>query len=162
MLKRYVSFSLFFLLFLAIGLEAGHREYKVRLTGEIKEEKSLYLSASEIESGLKVIHKKIYNPYDQKIHTYGGVLLDDFIQKYAKEGIEALKLIAIDDYIATVEKKDWKTIKILLVTQVDKKYIGVKDKGPLMTVFLDYSSTEKVFQENIDLWVWMIKQIEFK
>lgn len=51
---------------------------------------------------------------------------------------------------------------ILLSTKLNKRYIPIKLKGPLMTVFLDYDAKKKEYQDNISKWIWMIKKIEFK
>lgn len=157
-----IKFILILSMLFSSALYAKEREHKIRLMGKVKENISKHVSVKDLEKDLKYIEKKVYNPYDKRVNLYGGILFSEFVEKYAKKDVVAVKLIAIDDYTITIDKTDWLSTPILLSTKLNKRYIPIELKGPLMTVFLDYNPKKKEYKDNISKWIWMIKKIEFK
>jgi len=143
-------------------LHANEREHKIRLMGKVKDSTPKRITVKELEKGLKFVEEKVYNPYEEREYLYGGVLFNDFVAKYAKSDVMSVKLMTIDDYTIVIDKNDWETMRIILSTKLNQRYIPVKLKGPLITVFPDYDSKKKEYRENISKWVWMIKKIEFR
>ncbi len=159
---KYIKLLLMVVVLYSPSLLAIDREVKIHLIGNIKENISKYITVKELEKDIYFIEQSVFHPYDKQTYLYGGVMFDEFVKKYAKDDVKAVKLIAFDDYTITIEKTDWESMRILLCTKINKEYIPIKLKGPLMTVFLDYDSKEKKYQESISKWIWMIKKIEFK
>ena len=69
---------------------------------------------------------------------------------------------ALDDYEITFTKKLVGDERILLVYKVNGEYISIRDKGPLRVVFVDYDASKKEYQQNLQMWLWMIKEVEFQ
>lgn len=157
-------FNLFIVFFIILSTSAFSKDRGdfVRLSGEVRDGVSKVLSANELEGGLEVLEMDIYNPYEKHSALYGGVLFDAFVKKYAKDGVNEVKIVAIDDYSISIYKSDWESMRIILATRLDKEYIPINKKGPLMVVFPDYDTKKKIYQESISKWIWMIKKIEFK
>ncbi|MBN2782625.1 MAG: hypothetical protein JXQ66_05235, partial [Campylobacterales bacterium] len=120
------------------------------------------VTIKELEDGLKLYEYNIYNPYEKHTISYGGILFADFLKKYSKDSVKEVNITAIDGYYITIYKEDWGSMKIILATRLDDDYIPISKKGPLMVVFPEYDAKEKIYQENISKWIWMIRKIEFK
>lgn len=159
---RHLKLGILLLLIVSSILYGKNREPKIILSGNLIEASSQRLSVDELTQDLKYITQRVYNPYEKRTDLYGGVLLDEFVQKYANKNIQSLELIAIDDYSITITKDEWKSMRIILSTQMNNKKISIKNKGPLRIVFPDYDPKETQYQTNIASWIWMIKKIKFK
>lgn len=160
MLQKLLNFLLFTTLFIGLTLSAA--EKKITLSGQLSEGKVKRLSASQIIEGLEFIQKKVYNPYEKRSNLYGGVLLDAFVKKYAKESTKTVKFKAIDGYEAVIPRELWEKEPILIATDLNGKRTDLKTKGPLQIVFLDFQPDEIEDQATIPLWIWMVTKIEFR
>ena len=139
--------------------DAGER--KVRFSGNLLENIDKRPSVKELEQQFTLFTKKIYNPWEKESATYSGILLDELVDKFAKENVNKIIFKAIDDYQVEISMKTLKAYKILLVTKQNGHYLEVKDKGPMRIVFPDYDSAKKEYETNLPLWMWMINRIEF-
>lgn len=157
-MMRYILLTIFF----SLLLHAGDGDKKIRLMGKVKEGISKQISVKNLMNGLEFVEEKVYSPYEKRTNLYGGILLNDLIDKYATKDVVALHLIALDDYEVVIPKKEWSSKRILLVMQVDKKFIGVSKKGPLQIVFPDYDSKLKEYQINLPMWIWMVSKLRFE
>lgn len=159
---KYLNIGLLLLVIFSSLLFGKVREPMITLSGKIKVNHSQKVSIKELSKGLEYVQERVYNPYEKSTDLYGGVLLNECIQKYASVDIQSVELIALDDYSVTITKKEWDSMRILLATHMNNKSIPIKDKGPLRIVFPDYSPKELQYQNNISSWIWMIKKIRFK
>jgi len=157
-LKLFLLMSLLF----SWTLNAQQMERKIRLMGKVKADVPKRLSVKEINSGLKFIEENVFNPYEKHSDLYGGVLLSDFVTKYAQKDITEIRLIAVDDYSVVIPKVEWTSKRIILSSQTNHKTTSIKEKGPLRIIFPDYDSKLKTYQLNLPMWVWMITKIEFR
>ena len=159
---KHLKSGLMLLLIVSSLLYGGSRVSNIILSGNLIEASSQHLSVDELTHGLKYVSERVYNPYEKRTDIYGGVLIDEFVQKYANENTQSIELIAIDDYSITITKDEWKSMRIILSTEINNKKISIKNKGPLRIVFPDYDPQETQYQTNIASWIWMIKKIKFK
>lgn len=160
MLRKLFPFFLLTALLFATTLNAVPK--KVTLSGTQEKNGVERLSAAKISEGLSFVEQEVYNPYEKRSELYGGVLLDAFVKKYAKEGVKELKLKALDGYTAVIPRTLWESERILLVTHLNGKPTTIKTKGPLQIVFLDFDPNTQKYQKTIPLWIWMVTKIEFK
>lgn len=168
--RRWVGFMFKFMFkyFMVIALVfnflllADDGDKKVKLLGNLKEGSVKSISAKELEKSMKTSTFTLYNPWEKRTESYEGVLINEFVAHFGNGTNEKLKLIAIDDYEVTFDKKMWLSERILLVTKVDGKYISIKEKGPMKIVFVDYDQGKKEYELNLPLWMWMINKIELK
>ena len=162
MIKSSFKFILIFLIVFSSLLDAADGSKKIRLMGKVKEQTAKRISVKNLIKGLKFLEKNIYNPYEKRSDLYGGVLLKDFVNKYATSDVKEVHLIAIDNYEVVIPKSEWTSKRILLSTHMNKKFIAISSKGPLRIVFPDYDPDLKEYQSNLPMWVWMITKIEFR
>jgi len=134
---------------------------RVRFYGEISPDASSRMTVKQIEAtGISTL--KAYNPYEKKTDSYTGVWLKQLVKHLAKPGINSVTLKAIDDYEVDFTADEWEKIRIMLVTRVNGQYIGFEQKGPMKVIFPDFNADEKLYQDTLPKWMWMITKIEFK
>lgn len=141
---------------------ASDGDRKVRFIGGLTEDSFKRISVRDLESHFKLHTVEVYNPWDKKTATYTGILISDLITKVGLPDIQEITIKAIDDYQIQITKNTWQEYRILLVTQENGQYIPVKNKGPLRIVFPDYDASQKEYELNLPLWMWMINRIELK
>ena len=137
-------------------------EKKVRLMGKVKEESSKRISIQDLERPFELVELNIYNPYEKRSDLYKGILLDQLVKQFAKEGVTSVTFRAIDDYEVTIGKESWTKHRIILSTQVNREYVPIKKKGPLRIVYPDLRPNSKAYQDLLPTWAWMITKIEFE
>jgi len=157
-----IIFNFLFLLAFSTLLHAGDGDKKIRLMGKVREGVPKHLSVKALTKGLNFVEENIYNPYEKRSDLYGGVLLDEFVKKYASPDVKEIRLIAIDDYEVIIPKSEWNSKRIILSTHINRKFIPITSKGPLYVVFPDYDPKLKEYQVNLPMWIWMITKIEFR
>lgn len=139
--------------------DAGDR--KIRFSGELLEGTEKRQSVKQIENQFTLFTQNIYNPWEKESATYSGILVDQLLTKFAKEGVNKIVFKAIDDYQIEMDLNTLKDFQILLVTKQNGEYLEVKDKGPMRIVFPDYDASKKEYEDNLPMWMWMINRIEF-
>jgi hypothetical protein len=148
-----------FLLLSWLSLYANGGDMSVVVEGKIENSTSVRLTPRQIEKTFRIFKANIYNPWEKKSAHYEGVLLDQFAKKLASTSVQRVRLKAIDDYEVSLDRTMWQKERILLVTKINGKYLSVKEKGPMLIVFVDYDDSKA---KNLHLWMWMIKQITFE
>lgn len=153
---------LLILMIFALALFGDAGDKKITLLGNIKDTVSKKLSPKQLEKDLTTSKHTLYNPWEKRTDEYEGVLLNDFVKFYGKDGLKALHLIALDDYKVTISKELMDSERILLVTKINNQYQPIKQKGPMRIVFLDFDKTDAKYEKSLPLWLWMISKIEFE
>lgn len=151
-----------FVLLLSVALFGDAGDRKITLLGNIKDDINKKLSPKQLEKDITPTKHTLYNPWEKKSDEYEGVMLNDFIKFYGKDGIKAIHLVALDDYKVTITKELMKSERILLVTKINGQYQSIKQKGPMRIVFLDFDKTNAKYEKSLPLWLWMINKIEFE
>jgi len=134
---------------------------KIRLMGNVAEDARKRISIKELES-IGTTEAEAFNPYEKKADTYKGVWMKDLVAHFGNPSTHQITTIAIDGYTVTFDKADWESLNIMIATQVNGKYIGFKDKGPMRIVFVDFDKTHELYEANLPKWMWMIQKIDFK
>lgn len=140
--------------------DAGDR--KIRIVGNTVDDAKLRVSVKELEQKFQLLNITSYNPWEKKTTKHTGILINELIDKLAKPDTETIIFKAIDDYQVEIERNKWQKFRIVLVTREDGNYLSVKNKGPMRIIFPDYDASKKEYEANLPLWMWMIKQVEFK
>lgn len=153
---------LFVMMMLSLALFGDAGDKKITLLGHIKDDINKKLSPKQLEKDLTTSKHTLYNPWEKRSDEYEGVLLNDFVKFYGKDGFKALHLIALDDYKVTISKELMESERILLVTKINGQYQPIKQKGPMRIVFLDFDKTDTKYEKSLPLWLWMINKIEFE
>ncbi|NQY21016.1 MAG: hypothetical protein HRT40_06875 [Campylobacteraceae bacterium] len=157
-----LKFLLCTFLFTTLLFSSSNIENKtIKLLGFKKDSISKRLKIRDL-TNLSYKEFKIKDPYLKKDVVYGGVLLNKFIDAYAKTNVSKVIITAIDDYQITLYKKDWKNNTILLASKIDGHYSSYQERGPLRVIYPDYDSSLEKYNKNLVNWIWMIKSIEFK
>jgi hypothetical protein len=159
---KLIKYFMFFVFLFNFALFADDGDKRVKMSGKMKESTPKFITPRELEKSMKTSSFKIYNPWEKQEDSYEGVFISDFVAFFGDAHVEKLKLIAIDDYEVTFEKKMWDKERILLVTKMNGKYLPIKEKGPMRIVFVDYDKSKKEYELNLPLWMWMINRVEFK
>lgn len=159
---RIFKILLLTLVLIASVLQADAGDKKIRLLGNMKEGMAQRISPRELEHELSFVSFYVYNPWEKKSDHYEGVLLDTFAKHFGGKDLNALRLIAIDDYEVRFEKDYFQRERILLVAKVNGEYISIKEKGPMRIIFVDYDKRKKEYELNLPQWMWMITKIEFE
>jgi hypothetical protein len=103
-----------------------------------------------------------YDPYEKRRVHYKGVLLRELVGRYADPGVQAVRLLAVDDYRITLTRPEWTRWDILLATQMDGRHLSRREKGPVKIVF-PYDTAKDIDHKVYDpKWIWQITQIEFE
>jgi hypothetical protein len=134
---------------------------KIRLSGQVATNIEKRITVTQIEA-IGTAEVEAYNPYEKKIDNYTGVWLDQFIGHFATPEISQVTFSAIDDYKISFAPNEWQQMRILIATRVNGSYIGYDQKGPMRIVFPDYNSTQKIYQDTLPKWMWMINKAVFK
>lgn len=74
------------------------------------------------------------NPWEQGIVTYEGVLFRDLLD-YVQANGTSLSITALNDFRATMDVSDTRSIDVLLAYKRNGEYMPVREKGPLFVVF---------------------------
>lgn len=134
---------------------------RIRLSGNVAEGIDHRITVKQIEAiGVSTIDA--YNPYEKRSDKYTGVWLNKFVQSFAQPGVSMITMKAIDDYKSDFYSSEWDKLKILIATQVNEEYISPEMKGPMRIVIADFDPDQKIYQDTLPKWMWMINRIEFK
>lgn len=167
MCKFYLKgpwYVLIFIFFFSISVNVfatDEGDARIRLSGKVAEGVNQRITVKQIEA-IGVSEIDAYNPYEKRSDKYTGVWMNEFVKQFAQPDVSTITMKAIDDYKMDFESSEWNKLKILIATQVNEKYISPALKGPMRIVFADFDPEEKVYQDTLPKWMWMINRIEFK
>lgn len=148
---------------LSVGLASAEEDGSriIRFSGALAEGQSSTVTVKQIEqAGLQEF--TVFNPYEEREEDYTGVFISDLVEMFGAEGVQSVRLTALDDYVIDINQEEWSNLRIVLATRVDGAYFGFETKGPMRIVFPDYDSDKLEHQELLPKWIWMITRIEFK
>jgi len=103
---------------------------------------------------------QVQNPFEGRPITYTGVLMRDLLELWqVDEGVQQVKLVALNDYQVTIPVEDFYTYPILFALLADGEVMEPDYLGPAMLVFpLDH------YEFNVPMvrrqWIWQIRAIE--
>lgn len=132
----------------------------VRLGGDLGQTGLARVSIAQIEA-LGLVEVEVFNPDERRVANYQGVWLSDFVAAFGTGDTRSVEMTAIDFYQASFQQQEWLGLRILLATQEDGRHLEVDRKGPMRVIFADYNAEERVYQETIGKWIWMINKIDF-
>lgn len=97
-------------------------------------------------------------PWFEATHDFSGPLGAALLDAVGAQGA-TLRVVALNDYAATVPVSDLRDLDVVLATHLDGQVMSVRDKGPLFLIY--------PFDDNPDLFdevyfgrsVWQIAQI---
>jgi hypothetical protein len=98
-------------------------------------------------------------PWFEAAHDFSGPLGMALLDAVGAQGAN-LRVIALNDYAATVPTSDLRDLGVVLATRLDGQVMSVRDKGPLFLIY--------PFDDNPDLFdevyfgrsVWQIARID--
>ena len=154
--------KIFFLIGFYIGspLYAESGNQSIEIVGEIKKEIQSNITVKKLYKLVKTNEFEVYNPWEKKTDVYEGILIDDFIDLFAKKNSYGIRFLAIDGYEVEFKKSDWENERILLSLKVNGEFIAIRDRGPMRLVFVDYDKNKQKYKVTLKSWMWMITKIE--
>lgn len=99
-------------------------------------------------------------PWREEAATFEGVMLADLLAANGLLEVEAVRIIAENDYAVIVPRAVWTEHAALIATRVDGRAHSRRARGPLQIVFpmdADPATATTQFEQN---WVWMAARIE--
>lgn len=132
----------------------------IRLAGDLGHSDLAGITIAQIEA-LGLIEVEVFNPDERRVATYQGVWLNDIVAGFGTGQTQNISMTAIDFYQASFEREEWERLRILLATREDGAHIEIDRKGPIRVIFADYNPEERVYQETIGKWIWMVNKIDF-
>lgn len=99
-------------------------------------------------------------PWREAEAEFVGIRLADLLEAHGIDDASAIRVVAENDYVATIEREAWTAHDALIATRVNGRGHSRRERGPLQIVFdmsADPSVAETAFQKN---WVWMAARIE--
>ena len=150
-----------FLLWVATSIGAiASEKTTVRLGGDLGQAGLARVTIAQIEA-LGLVEVEVFNPDERRVANYEGVWLNDVVAAFGTGETRSVDMTAIDFYQASFQRQEWLDLRILLATKEDGKHLEVDRKGPMRVIFADYNAEERVYQETIGKWIWMINKIDF-
>jgi hypothetical protein len=118
-----------------------------------------YVTIADLEAlGLQTISSR--TPHDPSPVSYSGIWLKDFVSHFGTGDTAALKFTAIDFYEVTVTRQEWQSVDFFLATRIGDEFLEFENRGPMRVVMPNYDPNDKLHQELISKWIWMITEIE--
>lgn len=133
----------------------------IRMVGNTLSGEQAEHSLDEIDA-LGVAEFDVFNPYEEQLVRYSGVLLDRLITHFGHPSVQQVKVTALDDYRTIFTRSEWEKNRILFVTRVRGERIGYDRKGPARIVYPDFDPDRAEHKINLPKWMWLIQEIEFK
>ena len=98
-------------------------------------------------------------PWYEGPQTFSGPLLSDLMAAAGVSG-SALRVIAINDYAATIPWTDIETIPVILAVRHNGATMSVRDKGPLFVIYPFDERPELRDEVYFSRSVWQVNRIE--
>lgn len=103
----------------------------------------------------------ILDPYNlNKETTFTGVMLADFLNKYAKANYQKIKINSIDGYTIEMTKEKIEELKLLVAVKITKGFLTIDNMGPARLISEIQGEMSQEDQIRIGFsWVWQLKTI---
>ncbi|ASP36081.1 hypothetical protein [Labrenzia sp. VG12] len=161
MIRQGIVFLTLIIGALMQGHAADGIDQRIRVSNADQEGSPRFLTVADIETaGLQQL--QAFHPYEKRSNAYHGVWMEDFVERFGTPGVSTVITRAIDDYEITFTRDEWQSIRILLATRVNDRYVDFDEKGPLFVVFPDYDEKQKEYRANLPKWIWMITEISME
>ena len=98
-------------------------------------------------------------PWHEGPQSFSGPLLSDLMAAAGLSG-SALRVIAINDYAATIPWADIETIPVILAVRHNGATMSVRDKGPLFVIYPFDEQPELRDEVYFSRSVWQVDRIE--
>lgn len=99
-------------------------------------------------------------PWTSGVQTFTGVLLSSLAERGGRPIREA-RVVALNDYSATIPAADWKAHGIVVASRHNGERMRIRDKGPFWIVYPIGDAAELDQQIYHARMVWQIKAITF-
>lgn len=160
--KFLLLFVFSYILFPSISTsKPSERQHKLNLVFE--DGKTTEFSVDKIEKDFPVLNKLKTSLQGEPVQQFEGVLISDFVAKYAPAGTTKLKVSATNNYTQTLTDKDWKEWGAFLAFKSDGKTISTKTRGTFRVIY-DYEkfkSNKEIISILETNSVWQVIKIEF-
>lgn len=98
-------------------------------------------------------------PWFDDVHSFSGPLGAAVLDAVGAQG-DTLRVIALNDYAATVPAADLRDLGVALATHLDGQVMSVRDKGPLFLIY-PFDDNPALFDETyFGRSVWQIARID--
>lgn len=91
--------------------------------------------------------------------VFEGGLLQDILKKHGLDGVEAIRVVAENEFESILENAVWEAAPILLATRVEGRPHSRRARGPIQFVVSmdDYEASTAIEERHL---VWMAARIE--
>jgi hypothetical protein len=147
----------------AIALEAPQGPVVLRVTGDITHTNAgneAHFDRAMLE-GLKQRETTTTTPWHDGVVKFSGPLGASLMDAVGvKSG--SMRVVALNDYAATVPVADMFEYPVILAMQVDGKRLRVRDNGPIFIIYPFSEQPDLVNEEIMTRSVWQVKRIEIE
>jgi hypothetical protein len=98
-------------------------------------------------------------PWRTEDAAFDGVLLREVLERVGLDDVDALRVVAENDFAVTVPRSAWESAPILIATRVNGAAHTRRERGPLQFV-MPMSLYEGNSNMREGYWVWMAARIE--
>lgn len=97
-------------------------------------------------------------PWREKPARFEGILLSDLLERHGMADLDAIRVIAENDYTTTIERAVWTATPMVIATRVDGRAHSRRERGPIQFVVdsADYERLGEVREHHL---VWMAATI---
>jgi hypothetical protein len=145
------------------GLAHAERRHTIALSGAVRPSAPHELTVETLTKDFPTLSAVTTEWRSEGKHEFKGVLLRDFVKKYAQAGVMKVKVTATNDYSQELSEKDLQEWDALLAFQEDGQVITTKNKGTFRIVYdyhkYDRNMAVKSMLENNS--VWQVIKTEF-
>ena len=99
-------------------------------------------------------------PWRAQEATFEGVLLTDVLSDNGMDDLDAIRVVAENDYAVVIPATVWKRWPILLATRVNGAPHTRRERGPIQFVLPMSSDPSAGTGSVVNNWVWMAARIE--
>lgn len=116
-------------------------------------------SPAELEAlgAMRMITK---TPWREEEAAFDGVLLSELLDAHGLLDVEAIRVIAENDYAVTIPSAVWRDWPVLVATRVNGRAHSRRERGPIQFILPLSADANVGLQENVNYWVWMAARIE--
>jgi len=160
LLKRVYAVLLGFWLIAFGACTASAQELTVRwLAGDGQVLSQRTLSLSDLDA-LKQTEINTSTPWGKGVQRFTGPSLG-VLAGLGGRPVSQAKVVALNDYVATIPAEDWEVHGAILTTRLDGATMRVREKGPYWVMYpidSDSSLGQQYYQSRM---VWQVKSVDF-
>lgn len=143
-----------------VGAFAGSPDLTLRwLSGDGQVLKQRSLSLAELDA-LPQTTVETTTPWTKGVQRFGGPSFAVLAGLAGRQVVEA-RVVALNDYAATVPAEDWEKHGVILATRLNGETMRVRDKGPYWVMYPIDRDVRLGHQDYQSRMVWQVKSIDF-